>query len=168
MRRLQRITLGHSLAGSNYEQTVHAPQVRELMERACGEWSRAINAAADLIYPGHSVRLEVVSPDGPHDWTVIFGVLEAGGGVIAQCQPRAGGGKKLVFDRFIPWELTWCQRVFGRRNGQSFLALLLHEMGHAMGLRHGDGDVMQPRPCVVRVGQFSGAAAARQLFGGGA
>lgn len=68
------------------------------------------------------------------DWHIKWAEVESYPGHIAYCTPINPVVRLIQFDPRAKWALTGWQRFWGR--GSDLGAMMLHEMGHAFGLRH--------------------------------
>lgn len=102
--------------------------VWQLIDRCAAEWSRKVGE--DVLQFGRVDRLAKA------DLVIGFGENPRWPAKIAFCESRPGLGHNLVFDRRARWEISRLQRWFGRVGGESFIALCLHEIGHALGCVH--------------------------------
>lgn len=101
-----------------------APQIAVLIGRCCAEWSKKVGSELlrfEQVF--ESARAQIVFEFAPHPlWPE----------KLARHVSR-NGQSVIAFDPRAAWEISWRQRMFGRVEGQSFICLCLHEIGHALG-----------------------------------
>lgn len=98
-----------------------------LVRRCADEWEKAVGR--DLL------RFEFEPSLGFCDLVFRFAEHPQWPLKIARCETTEGLSV-ISFDPRAKWEVSRWQRWFGRRDGQSFISLCLHEMGHALGCSH--------------------------------
>lgn len=114
-------TLDRSLVPEQYS----ADEVHGLVRRCCEEWERAVGR--DVL------RFEFVMQEA--NLILAFSEHDEWPKKIARCH-NCTGASIIFFDPRAKWEISRWQRFIGRMGGESFIALCLHEIGHALGCAH--------------------------------
>lgn len=137
-----------------FQQPHDLSAMQALITRCAAKWEVAVGS--DVL------RIERAGRSSDADWIIGVDQISQYPANIAWCQP-VGPLQLILFDTRSRWCLTWWQRVLGRSNGVSFIALCLHEMGHALGLQHGDGGNMLEAPILEEVTAGSALMVRRNL-----
>jgi hypothetical protein len=111
---------------------------------ALAEWERELKGRVKFIRNLAGAQWQFQFSEQP-EWPV----------KIAKCLHVTDTDKTITFDPRQKWAVTKWQRIFG--SGSDMRKLALHEIGHALGLRHNGNvnSIMHPTPANARIDAYS-------------